>query len=83
MLSRFEIEVAVSRILDALPDLRLADDTPPPDVGLFLRGPATLPVRFSPTVLYQRLRKATDPAAAPLHGAPMTALFIPTPLKNV
>jgi pulcherriminic acid synthase len=48
VLSRFEIEVALSRILDALPDLRLADDTPPPDVGLFLRGPATLPVRFSP-----------------------------------
>jgi cytochrome P450 len=47
VLSRFEIEVALSRILDALPDLRLANDTPPPDVGLFLRGPATLPVRFS------------------------------------
>ena len=48
VLSRFEIEVALNRIFDALPDLRLADDTPPPDVGLFLRGPATLPVRFSP-----------------------------------
>jgi pulcherriminic acid synthase len=47
VLSRFEIEVALSRILDALPDLELADETPPPDVGLFLRGPATLPVRFS------------------------------------
>ncbi len=47
VLSRFEIEVALSRILDAFPDLRLAGDTPPPDVGLFLRGPATLPVRFS------------------------------------
>lgn len=47
VLSRFEIEVALNRILDALPDLRLADDTPPPDVGLFLRGPATLRVRFS------------------------------------
>ncbi|OFW36486.1 MAG: hypothetical protein A3J29_14230 [Acidobacteria bacterium RIFCSPLOWO2_12_FULL_67_14b] len=47
VLSRFEIEVAVGRILDALPHLRLAGDTPPPDGGLFLRGPATLPVRFS------------------------------------
>jgi cytochrome P450 len=46
VLSRFEIEVAVNRILDALPDLRLAGD-PPPDLGLFLRGPATLPVRFA------------------------------------
>ncbi len=47
VLSRFEIETALTRIFDALPDLRLADDMPPPDVGLFLRGPATLPVRFS------------------------------------
>ncbi len=47
VLSRFEIEVAVNRIFDLLPDLRLAGDTPPPDVGLFLRGPATLPVRFT------------------------------------
>jgi pulcherriminic acid synthase len=47
VLSRFEIEVALNRLLDKLPDLRLADDTPPPDVGLFLRGPATLPVRFT------------------------------------
>lgn len=47
VLSRFEIEVAVNRILDALPDLRLADPTPPRDFGLFLRGPATIPVRFS------------------------------------
>ena len=47
VLSRFEIEIALTRILHALPDLKLADDPPPPDVGLFLRGPATLPVRFS------------------------------------
>jgi len=47
VLSRFEIETAVSRILGALPDLRLANDSPPPDVGLFLRGPAALRVRFS------------------------------------
>ncbi len=48
VLSRFEIEVALGRILDALPDLRLAGEVPPGDVGLFLRGPATLRVRFSP-----------------------------------
>ena len=51
VLSRFEIETAVTRILDTLPDLRLADGTPPPDVGLFLRGPATLRVRFSKTAV--------------------------------
>jgi pulcherriminic acid synthase len=48
VLSRFEIEVAVNRILDALPDLRLAGADAPPDLGLFLRGPATLPVQFTP-----------------------------------
>jgi pulcherriminic acid synthase len=47
VLSRVEIEVALGRILDALPDLRLAGAAPP-DVGVFLRGPATLRVRFSP-----------------------------------
>jgi pulcherriminic acid synthase len=47
VLSRVEIEVALGRMLDALPDLRLAGDVPP-DVGVFLRGPATLRVSFSP-----------------------------------
>jgi pulcherriminic acid synthase len=47
VLSRVEIEVTLNRLLDALPDLRLAGD-PPPDRGLFVRGPATLPVRFTP-----------------------------------
>jgi cytochrome P450 len=46
VLSRFEIEVALNRLFDALPDVELAGDAPP-DVGLFLRGPATLPVRFA------------------------------------
>ena len=46
VLSRFEIELAIERILHALPGLELAGETPP-DVGLFLRGPATLPARFS------------------------------------
>ena len=46
VLSRFEIELALNRILDALPDLELAGAAPP-DVGLFLRGPATLNVRFT------------------------------------
>jgi pulcherriminic acid synthase len=46
VLSRFEIEVALTRIFHALPDLELKDGVPP-DVGLFLRGPATLAVRFT------------------------------------
>jgi len=61
VLSRFEIEAALGRILDALPDLRLADETPPSDVGLFLRGPATLPVRFSkPALVGAALRREPD-----------------------
>jgi cytochrome P450 len=54
VLSRLEIEIAVNRLLDALPDLRLAGDTPPADVGLFVRGPATLPVRFALPELLQK-----------------------------
>ena len=46
VLSRFEIELALGRILDALPGLALQGEAPP-DVGLFLRGPASLPVRFA------------------------------------
>ncbi len=54
-LSRFEIETALNRVLDALPELRLAGDSPPPDVGLFLRGPAALEVRFqAPTAARHR-----------------------------
>jgi cytochrome P450 len=47
MLSKFEIRIAVERLLDAVGDLRFAGDAAPPDVGLFLRGPASLPVRFT------------------------------------
>ena len=47
MLSKFEIRIAIERLLDAVTDLRFAGDAMPPDVGLFLRGPASLPVRFT------------------------------------
>lgn len=70
VLSRFEIEVALNRIFDALPDLRLADHTPPPDVGLFLRGPAALAVRFTiPTSLSPKLeRRQSDREISTLDG---------------
>lgn len=45
VLSRFEIEISIGLLLDRLPNLALDGDVPP-DVGLFLRGPAALPVRF-------------------------------------
>ena len=67
VLSRFEIEVALTRIFGALPDLRLAGDAPPPDVGLFLRGPATLPVRFSRPAPSSDGRTA-EPAFHPARG---------------
>ncbi|MFL6415205.1 MAG: cytochrome P450 [Bryobacteraceae bacterium] len=48
MMAKIEVEIAVKRLLDLAKDLRFADETPPPDRGLFLRGPATLGLRFSP-----------------------------------
>ena len=48
MLSKFEIHIAIDRLLDATRDLRFAADEVPPDVGLFLRGPAHLPVVLTP-----------------------------------
>jgi cytochrome P450 len=47
MMARIEVEVAVKRILAVSQELRFAEDVPPPDQGLFLRGPAALPLRFS------------------------------------
>jgi pulcherriminic acid synthase len=46
MLSKLEIRIAIERLLDATRELRFAGDEVPPDVGLFLRGPAQLPVVF-------------------------------------
>lgn len=47
-MAKIEVGVAVNRLLDALPGLRLADGVAAPDQGLFLRGPAQLPLRFDP-----------------------------------
>jgi pulcherriminic acid synthase len=59
VLSRFEIEVALNRIFERFPDLALAGD-PPADVGLFLRGPARLDVRFA-----TEIAPAIAPAISP------------------
>ena len=49
-LARLELELGIGAVLDRLPDLRLDPDRPPPDVaGYAFRGPATLPVVFTPT----------------------------------
>ena len=49
LLAKAEIEVGVNQLLDALPDLAPAEGGIPDEQGLFTRGPASLPVRFTPT----------------------------------
>ncbi len=46
-LSKFEVEAAIQQLLDAMQDIRYANGDAPPDVGLFLRGPAEMHLRFN------------------------------------
>ncbi|MFJ2608550.1 cytochrome P450 [Streptomyces sp. NPDC087425] len=48
LLAKAEVEIGVSQLLDAMPDLRLADGHHPAEQGVFTRGPQSLPVRFTP-----------------------------------
>ncbi|MFE7130440.1 cytochrome P450 [Streptomyces sp. NPDC057638] len=48
LLARAEVEIGVNLLLDAMPELRLADGFTPGEQGVFTRGPAALPVRFTP-----------------------------------
>ncbi|MCK8680658.1 cytochrome P450 [Streptomyces lichenis] len=48
LLAKAEVETGVDQLLDAMPDLRLADGFTPAEQGVFTRGPASLPVRFTP-----------------------------------
>jgi pulcherriminic acid synthase len=48
LLAKTEIEVGVNQLLDAMPDLRLAEGAAPGELGVFTRGPASLPVTFTP-----------------------------------
>jgi pulcherriminic acid synthase len=47
MLAQTEVQIAANLLLDTMPDVRFADG-PPPEVGFFLRGPATLKLQFTP-----------------------------------
>lgn len=48
-LARMEASVAITALLDRLPDLRLDPAAPPPRVvGMAFRSPAALPVQFTP-----------------------------------
>jgi cytochrome P450 len=49
LLAKAEVETGVSQLLDAMPDLRLADGFDPVEQGVFTRGPQSLPVRFTPS----------------------------------
>ncbi|WP_330465613.1 cytochrome P450 [Streptomyces longwoodensis] len=48
LLAKAEVETGVNQLLDAMPDLRLADGFHPVEQGVFTRGPQSLPVRFTP-----------------------------------
>jgi cytochrome P450 len=48
LLARAEVVTGVNQLLDAMPDVRFADGFTPSDQGVFTRGPASLPVRFTP-----------------------------------
>ncbi|WP_256641292.1 cytochrome P450 [Streptomyces murinus] len=48
LLAKAEVETAVGQLLDAMPDMRLADGFEPVEEGVFTRGPRHLPVRFTP-----------------------------------
>ncbi|MFI7005167.1 cytochrome P450 [Streptomyces sp. NPDC050145] len=48
LLAKAEVETGVNQLLDAMPDLRLAEGFDPVEQGVFTRGPKSLPVRFTP-----------------------------------
>ncbi|MCD0485018.1 cytochrome P450 [Streptacidiphilus sp. ASG 303] len=48
LLAKAEVEVGVDQLLDAMPDIRLADGFTPVETGVFTRGPQSVPVRFTP-----------------------------------
>ncbi len=48
LLARTEVEVGMNQLLDAMPDVRLSDGVRPAERGVFTRGPAAVPVEFTP-----------------------------------
>ncbi|MDT0433983.1 MULTISPECIES: cytochrome P450 [Streptomyces] len=51
LLAKAEVEIGVDQLLDAMPGLRLADGFDPVELGVFTRGPQSLPVRFTPSAV--------------------------------
>lgn len=50
LLARAEVEVGVNQLLDAMPGARLADGAVVRERGVFTRGPAAVPIVFTPAV---------------------------------
>jgi pulcherriminic acid synthase len=48
LLAKAEVEIGVGQLLDAMPDVRLAEGFDPVEQGVFTRGPQSLPVVFTP-----------------------------------
>jgi cytochrome P450 len=48
MLAKTEVEIGTGLLLDAMPDVRLADGAVPVERGVFTRGPVALPLTFTP-----------------------------------
>ncbi|MEU9577735.1 cytochrome P450 [Streptomyces chilikensis] len=48
LLAKAEVEIGVGQLLDAMPDVRVAEGFEPAEQGVFTRGPDRLPVRFTP-----------------------------------
>jgi cytochrome P450 len=48
LLAKTEVEVGTNLLLDAMPDVRLAEGADPVERGVFTRGPALLPLEFTP-----------------------------------
>ena len=48
LLAKTEVEVGTNRLLDAMPDARLAEGAMPVERGVFTRGPEAVPVEFTP-----------------------------------
>ena len=49
LLAVAEVEVGTNRLLDAMPDIALAEGFTAAERGVFTRGPVALPVTFTPT----------------------------------
>jgi cytochrome P450 len=48
LLAKTEVEVGVNMLLDAMPDVRLAEGAAPVERGVFTRGPGALHLEFTP-----------------------------------